>query len=264
MLKITNTKNLTGITITGTHEDIYELYESIGRVVGSGLEFENDSMPFLRILGVNYDLRHCFMGDRELIFVDNGYFSDLQKYHGKIHPETNVEFAVSIVWHEAMFVALALDDYIIIHEDDKLFKNKLAIPELPEGLIQEFHQNRYKDIAMVRLYQEIIWEAFREATSEAAYKRLRKKSKEGQDVYYKSVNYTGFATQYITILEMKYIHTEPEKRSKMLATHIGKIIKQSDDYQKVAKEVREVAHEYGISPSEVRYANKEWPEDLEW
>jgi len=140
----------------------------------------------------------------------------------------------------------------------------LAIPELPEELIEEFHQNRYKDIAMARLYQELIWEAFREATSEAAYKRLRKKSKEGQDVYYKSMNYTGFATQYITLLEMKYIHAEPEKRSKMLATHIGKIIKQSDDYQKVAKEVREVATEHGISPSDVRYANEEWPEDLEW
>ncbi|MEA3422747.1 MAG: hypothetical protein U9Q80_02925 [Bacillota bacterium] len=264
MLKITNTENLTGITITGTYEDINELYESIGRVVGSGLEIDNDSMPFIRILGVNYDLRHCFMGDREVTFVDNDYFSDLQKYHGKIHPETNVEFSVSIVWHEAMFAALALDDYIIIHEDDKRFKNKLAIPELHEMLIEEFHRNRYKDIAMVRLYQELIWEAFREATTDAAYKRLRKKSKEGQDVYYKSFNYTDFTTQFITILEMKYIHTEPEKRSKLLATHIGKIIKQSDDYQKVAREVREVAHEHGISPGDVQYANEEWPEYLEW
>ncbi len=264
MLKISNTENLTGVTITGTHEDIYELYESIGRVVGSGLEFENDSMPFLRILGVNYDLRHCFMGDRELTFVDNGYFPELQKHYGKIHPETNVEFAVSIIWHEAMFLALAMDDYIITHEDDKRYKHKLDIPELPEGLIEEFHRNRYKDIAMVRLYQELIWEAFREATSEAAYKRLRKKSKEGQDVYYKSMNYTGFATQYITQLEMKYIHTTPENRSKMLMTHIGKIIKQSDDYQRIAREVREVAREHGISQSEVRYAKEEWPEDLEW
>ncbi len=78
------------------------------------------------------------------------------------------------------------------------------------------------------------------------------------------MNYTGFATQYITQLEMKYIHTTPENRSKMLATHIGKFIKQSDDYQKFAREVREVAREHGISQSEVRYAKEEWPEDLEW
>lgn len=264
MLKIKNTEKLTGITITGTYEDIYELYESIGRVVGSGLDADEDNMSYLRILGVNYDLRHCFMGDRDIDFIENGYNSDIQRYFEKLHPDRNVEFAVNIIWHEAMFAALALDDFIITHEDDKLLKKKLDVPMLPEAVREEFYQNRYKDIAMVRLYQELVWNAFRIACGDSAYNRLRKKSKEDQRYYYKPLNYQDFATQYITELEMKYIHTIPEKRSKLLATQVSKIIRKSDDYRDIAREVRLVALEHNISQSNVVYTNEEWPENLEW
>ncbi len=264
MIKIVNTKNLTGVTITGTNEDIAELYESIGRVAGSGLELEHDNAVLLRIQGVLYDLRHCLMGDREIEFVDNGYTSELQKYHGKIHSDVNVEFSVSIIWHEAMFAALALDDFVIVHEDDKAYKKKMDIPGLPEQVVENFDKCRYRDIAMVRLYQELMWEAFRDACGLAAYKRLRKKSKEGQSRYYKSMQYVGFITQYLTMLEMKYIDCDREKRIKLLATHVGKIIRQSNDYMKLSREVIEAAREYGVSVTDIRYSDEEWPEDLEW
>lgn len=68
MLKTNPTENFTGITFLGDIYDFYELVESIYNVT----DVENESGgPYysasMRILGICYDIRHAYQGDREKI-----------------------------------------------------------------------------------------------------------------------------------------------------------------------------------------------------
>ena len=74
MLKIKTTPNLYGVTLMGDYEDLDKLYDSISRY----LEFYHDSheklLPYHEyeyLLSLNYDIRHCYQGDRGSEIVDN-------------------------------------------------------------------------------------------------------------------------------------------------------------------------------------------------
>ncbi|MFH5835599.1 DUF6904 family protein [Proteiniclasticum sp. C24MP] len=260
MLTIENTKKLTGVTISGTHDDLYELYHAIENVLGP--EDQGD-LTSLRILAVCYDLRHCFMGDRDIEFVDNGYDEELQKYFGEKHPGTNVHFSVDILWLDVMFAALALDDAIKRYANDRTFNLMMKNAGMEEDQKQYYFMTRYEDIALVRLFQEKVWKAFRDATGEAAFKRLYKKAKE-TECYNSSFRYSGFCAHYIDELQMKYLYAEPEKRKKLLATLVRKMIVLGEDYYQLHHEVSSYALENGVDPSQVRLKGVDYPEHLEW
>jgi len=261
MLNIINTVNLTGVTISGTHDDLYEVYEAIERVLGPE---ESMDLTSLRILGVCYDLRHCFMGDREIEFVENSYHEHLQKYHETIHPNTNVHFKVNILWLEIIFAALALDDFVKRYRDDKIFNKMMKDTGVTDEQKQYYALTRFEDVALVNLFQEKVWKAFRDACGDAAYKRLYKSAK-ADDFHYTIVcKYNDFCTHYLDTLEMKYIHSKPEKREKLLATLVRKIIVQGEDYYQIHRDVSAYAIKNNISKDQVRLADVDYPEDIEW
>ena len=73
MISAKPTENFAGITIEGDHDDFYEIMESIYRM--TGIEDSYDDYYWSvknRLLGVCYDIRHAFMGDRAIKLVDNG------------------------------------------------------------------------------------------------------------------------------------------------------------------------------------------------
>lgn len=261
MINIVNTKKLAGVTISGSYEDIKEIYEAIERVLGPG---ESEDLTSLRILGVCYDLRHCFMGNREIEFVENSYHMDLQKYHKVLHPTTNVHFKVNILWLEVMFAALALDDFIKKYRDDKTFNKMMNNAGMTKEQKEYFVLTRFEDIALVRLFQEKVWKAFREAVGDAAFKRLYKLAK-AEEYYYSIIcNYNNYCTHYLDTLEMKYIYTEPDKREKLLATLVKKIIVKGEDYYKVHRKVSAFAVENNVPKRLVGLGEVEYPDSIDW
>ena len=106
MISIKPTENLTGITICGDYTDFKELVDSIHRMTAT--EYDPTDLYFgvkMRLLGMCYDIRHAFMGDRDIIFKDNGMNSDKMKWHSLITPTQNVYYSVNILFPEAIFVA---------------------------------------------------------------------------------------------------------------------------------------------------------------
>ena len=73
MLKVKTTPNLYGVTLMGDYEDLDQLYDSISRY----LSFYNDNAEWYPyheyeyMLSLNYDIRHCYQGDRGFETVDN-------------------------------------------------------------------------------------------------------------------------------------------------------------------------------------------------
>jgi len=60
------------------------------------------------------------------------------------------------------------------------------------------------------------------------------------------------------------ILTKPEKREKLLATLVRKIIIEGDDYDQVRREVTAYAKENDIRIDWVRMADEDYLEHLEW
>ena len=260
MLNVTNTERLMGVTISGTYDDLNQIYTAIERVIGPEESYE---LTILRILAVCYDLRHCFMGNREIELVDNSYYKEKQKYHGIIHSGTNVHFKVNINWIQIIFVILALDDYIKLYGDDKNFNKIMKKSEVSAKQKEYYKLRRFEDIALVRLFQEKVWKAFREACGDAAYKRLYNKAKANdKDLF--NCGYLDFCTHYLDVLEIKYIYSDVEKRKKLLATLTRKIIVPGEDYYKVYDEVSSFATENNITKDKVIYRNIQFPEHIEW
>ena len=67
MISAKATENLTGITLEGDYDDLHEIVKSIYRMTGLEEDYEDDYWSVKnRLLGVCYDIRHAFMGDREV------------------------------------------------------------------------------------------------------------------------------------------------------------------------------------------------------
>lgn len=114
MISAKPTENLAGITIEGDHDDFYEIMESIYRM--TGLEESYDDYYWSvknRLLGVCYDIRHAFMGDRDIKLVDNGVHDEMMKWHSMILPRQEVHFSVNIMFPEAVFVALSAPELYV-------------------------------------------------------------------------------------------------------------------------------------------------------
>ena len=81
MITARPTEHLTGIIIEGEYEDFYELVDGIYRM--TGLEEDYGDLYWSvknRLLGLCYDIRHAYQGDRNVKLVDNGVFDEMMKW----------------------------------------------------------------------------------------------------------------------------------------------------------------------------------------
>ena len=74
MLKVRNTKNLLGVTILGDYEDLSTLRDAISNYTNLYMSNQEDPEAahcYECVLGLCYDLRHAFQGDRGFEAVSN-------------------------------------------------------------------------------------------------------------------------------------------------------------------------------------------------
>ncbi len=72
MITITNTPNLTGVTISGDFNDLYNLVEAFHEITIN--EYSEKHHRYIeistRVLGLCYDIRHAYQGDREIELME--------------------------------------------------------------------------------------------------------------------------------------------------------------------------------------------------
>lgn len=275
MINVVNTENNLGITIAGDYDDLDLLHTALSSLVGYDGEIEHYDSVSLRILGVCYDLRHAYMGDREIITTENGMNNEIKKWHGEMYPDYNIYYSVNILWIEAVFSVLAIEDLINIHTDKKLSKKHInkdedfwfGDEENKEEILKERKVEKELNlpyyVSIVRMYQESVWKALGEFLGINRYRRI-KKSLTNDYMYYVQLKYIGFCSQYLDILNEKYIDAKPEKRAALLASTIRKLINPDDDYYDIERSIKDYAMENNISYTEVRLGNIDYPEEVEW
>ncbi|MCL5058443.1 MAG: hypothetical protein M1130_10755 [Actinobacteria bacterium] len=239
MIYVTNTPNNTGVAIHGDYMDFDELYEALHLIVGEEEEYSSYEAARMRVLGVCYDIRHAIMGDRKIEHVDNGMDENKMKRLSVITHNKNVYLVINVLWPEMLFFTMALNDFILLN------RKKCKHPQWD------------KTTAAVRKLQAAVAECMKHTVSEASYKRM---------INMMIRDYTwfdGYATQYLDILNCRFIGMNKEKRLKNIPTMAKRLVERGQEYREVRSEVIEAARTHNCPVDDIR-PQLDYPEDIEW
>ncbi|MCL5781501.1 MAG: hypothetical protein M1119_11555 [Firmicutes bacterium] len=249
MIHVKNTPNNTGVAIYGDNMDFEELYEALHTVVGDEGEFVSYDTARIRVLGVCYDIRHALQGDREIEFVDNGMDADKMKWMSVITPDKNVYLKINVLWPEMLFVTMALNDFIRLYARKKAKKSYDVM--LDRLNIWD------ESIAHVRVFQAAIAKCIKKTVSEASFRRM-------MNLMNKDYTWVdGYATQYLDILNCRFLDMSREKRLKSIPTIAKRLAELGDEYRQVKAEIVVAAKKYNTAENNIR-ALVDYPEHIEW
>jgi hypothetical protein len=249
MIQVKNTPNYTGVTISGDFYDFEALYNSLYAIVGDEWEWEDYVGARLRVLGVCYDIRHALMGDREVMFVENGLDQDKMKQLSVVAKDKNIYLTCNVLWPEILFVIMALNDFIRVYAKKQAKGNYNAMSDYRN--IWDF------SIATVRNFQAAIANCVKETIPESSINRVFKLMSHD---YSWSEHY---ATQYLDELNCKFIEMDAEKRLKNITIMAKRLAEKGREYQAVKEAVLEAAREYNCHMTELR-TTTEYPETIKW
>ncbi len=256
MITIKNTPNLTGVNISGDYTDLYILVEAFHEITIH--EYSEKHHQFIgistRVLGLCYDIRHAYQGDREVELVDNNMTEDKMKCHSIITPKTNVRYGCNYLYPEMFFVMLALNALVELRISD-LTKTKYIFKEaMDKKVIWD------ETIASIRLFQAQFVKCVKETFTETTFARWMNVMNS------KYITIEDIAGQYVDLLNIKYIDMTKEKRLKSLSSMSKKIAEfmYDNDHKEIKEVVTEAAREQRCEPGAIRLQGIEYPEDYEW
>ncbi len=251
MIFAKNTPNNTGIAIYGDFIDFENLYEALHKVVGEENEFVGHYSARIRVLGVCYDIRHALMGDREYEFIDNGLDEDKKRRMEVLAPDKNMYLKIYVLWPEMLFVMIALNRFL------ELYANKLAKTKYSINLYAEAKVIWDSTVAQVRMLQSAVTECLKETISETASTRLLNVMN-GRYVYT-----ARYITQYLDVLNVRFINMDNEKRLKNITILAKRIVEHDKEYRALEADLKEEARRRNCSVNDLRLAI-DYPEEIEW
>ena len=256
MLKIKPTDHLTGVTIQGDFDDLYELVESIYRITGpdddpNGIFYGVKN----RLLGLCYDIRHAYQSDRNIFLVDNGMYEEAMKWHGLITPKQNVYYSVEALFPEALFVATSAPQMCLFSM--KYYGEKHRQYE-DEPLRTIPMSQYYRDKANLDVLSSAIWQALGQAIEDDEVEKL---------LWMKERTYESFmhyATHYIDKCNLELLKTPVDKRKDKLRNIAKRIIKRPAAYWNLERDLKYWAKEYKTNIYAVHDPKLVYPEHIEW
>ena len=257
MIKATPTEHLTGIILEGEYLDFYEIVDSIYRM--TGLEDDYNDLYWSvknRLLGMCYDIRHAYQGDRDVKLVDNGVTEEWIHWHDMIMPKENVHVSVCLLFPEAAFVALALPEMMTLSRRYYARNGK----NLDDQLYQHNKYSDYlKDKALLEFLSTTILQALGEVIGDVAIEKIMRHM---ESIY--DNTFMNYAAQYLDKCNIEYLKTAPEKRKDKLKNIVNRIIKKPSGYQNMEYNLQMAAKEYACSIHELEYPGIDYPEEVEW
>lgn len=256
MISIRNTANLAGVIIRGDYDDFYNLVEAFHEITID--EFSEKHQRYIdisiRVLGLCYDVRHAFQGDREIELVDNNMTEDKMKWHSIIVPKNNVYYSCNYLYPEMFFVMLALNELVKLRIRDLTKTKYISREAMDRKVIWD------ETIAMIRLFQAEFVRCFKETVSEGTFTRWANVMNSND------IGIENIAGQYVDLLNIDYVNMTKEKRLKNLSS-IAKRMAQfryDDEHKEIKEVVTEAAKEYGCEPEMISLEEIEYPDDFEW
>ena len=257
MLQTKPTEHLAGITMQGDYKDFYELVESIYRI--TGLDDDQTEIYYgvkNRLLGICYDIRHAFMGDRDIVLEDNGMREDIMKWHEQITPTQNVYYSVEVLFPEAIFVAASVPKMYIFSSVYYGAKGKRT--DMDDQLPPMPYSDYIRDKANLDVLCAGIWQALGEAIGDEELEKLIQLMQRADE------SFLYYATHYIDKCNIELLKTDVEKRKDKLRNIAKRIVKKPQAYMNMEADLRYWAKEYKTTIYELHDPKVEYPDDFEW
>lgn len=249
MIQVKNTPNYTGVTISGDFYDFEALYDSLHAIVGEEGEWQNYVGARLRVLGICYDIRHALMGNRDVMFVENGLDQGKMLHLSVVANDKNIYLSCNVLWPEILFVTMALNDFVRLYARKQAKGNYNALSDYRN--IWDF------SIATVRNFQAAIANCIKETIPQTSINRVFKLMNHDYSWF------DHYATQYLDELNCKFIEMDAEKRLKNITIMAKRLTEKGREYKAVKEAVLEAAKEYNCDMTEIRIPT-EYPEIIAW
>ncbi len=256
MLKIENTENLTGVCISGDYEDLYNLVEAFHEITVNEYDDAYDeryAKISSRVLGLCYDVRHAYQGDRQVEFVENGMDKHKMIYHEIVVPKSNVYYKVNYLYPEMIYILIALNELVRFRMKN-LAKTNMYDIAFSKNVIWD------ETIATIRFFQSMFVKCVKETLSEAAFSRfLNMTTKAYTNIYI-------MAHQYLDLLNIRYINMDKEKRLKNLSIFTKRIVEfmTNVEHNEIKTEVENAAKEHNCHSDDIRMVGCDYPEVTDW
>lgn len=256
MIKIKNTENYTGVTISGDYDDLYNLVDAFHEITVD--EFDEKNTKYynvsIRVLGICYDIRHSYQGDREVELVDNNMDRDKMKFLSIITPRNNLYYKCNILYPEMIYGMLALNELIKLRIRN-LTKEKLAY-------MNAFDRKVIWDstITTIRAFQSEFIKCIMDTISEASHNRWLNLMNN------KYISIEDMALQYLDLQNLNNINMDKEKRFKNITIMTKRIAEynKNKEYLELKEAIRNAAIEFDCSENDVRYKYDEFPDEIDW
>ncbi|WP_332649108.1 DUF6904 family protein [Lysinibacillus sp. 54212] len=239
MLTVEPTELLTGARISGDYWDIDELLTAIYQVTGDENRYYDFQGARNRILGVCLELRHAMKGERNVEFITNGIHKGLEIEKKIIAPQKNVYFSVEVLLPELIFTAIALNDFIRLHQE----------------MIDNSDWNI--SIAVIRRFQALIADSLKELIDEEHYNVFIQMLHSKQPAYFR------YATQYVDVLNLEYLALSKEERESHIAAFAIRLLIEDENYAALKDQLLSAAKVTKNSLHELEITLK-YPETIDW
>lgn len=255
MLQIEPTKHLLGITVQGDFNDFREIVDSIYNVVG--LDYDARDMYYgvkNRLLGVCYEIRHAYQGDRGIFLIDNFMNDETMKWHGLITPKKNVYYSAEILFPEAIFIAASVPKIYFTAEKyygSRAKKTENFIRPIP-------FSDMMRDVANLDVLCSRIWMALGKVIGETELEKIIRSCRSEHE------SYREYATHYIDKCNIELCKTAEEKRKEKIKNIAKRIVKKPDAYYSMEADLKYWAKHYKTSIYEIQDPDLKYPEDIEW
>ena len=239
MIYVKATMHLTGVTIQGDLDDFNDLVSAIYRMTGTSEEVGDlyESVKN-RLLGLCYDIRHAYMGDREIVLKDNVLGSNIKEEFGIHECNQNIYYSVNIVYSKGYYGKR--DQY---NQEYKMINS---------------YSNYFKDKALLSLLSSSIYQSLEEVIGSDEFNKLYSLiNKENPD-------YVDYVTLYIDQCNLDLIKTQIVQRKDKLIDITRNFIKKNKEYKNIEKRIKAYAHKHQISIDQIEDVNIEYPEVIEW
>jgi len=255
MIKIKTTPNLYGVTLMGDYDDLDKLYDSISNY----LSFYNDTheeFPYNEyeyLLSLNYDIRHCYQGDRNFLSVDNsadrlgewaspefGLPEELRKKYKDLyekHKNGNLYYSVEIIYPVIFHYMLSFEEILIEEPTDEWLDTETEFGSIwrERYSLIDAMRDRAALINLVGMLWENVQELFGREIAERTYD------------YFMESGYTGSASIYCdALIHCELVQFVKMNRQEKLMYLLACLYEQMDVYnlKEYPEEYKESAAEY--------------------
>lgn len=267
MITVMNTNQNCGVTITGDYLDLNQLYDAISALILDDYSYPGYEHVRIYILSFLYDLRHAYQGEREAAVVYD-YNQDELKFLNVPQSTHHIYYSFHFPWANMIFVASALEDYKKKARNLTLYRRAIQLHSFlgdDKEYYQKLKEKREYNIAVVTMFQEMIWACLKEIISVSKVNKCQKIIAESPHN-----RCQGYFVQFVEDVDVQLYHkVDGAERRKIISKNLMDLIKipnifeDKSNYAHLYHQAYFDAKKNNINIENIQY-DYDYPENIIW